>query len=195
MSGISKEEQLRVGAYQLLGALLRSAPDQQLLDILNELNADDGPAFDAIAQGLVILKLAASQTSLASVEEEHVDLFIGIGRGELVPYGSWYITGFLMEKPLSQLRDDLLRLGFERTDGTREPEDHIAALCEVMSLLISNGETTGVQKNFFNAHMTTWIARFFSDLENAKSSVFYKSVGQFGAAFTEFEKHYFDMRA
>ena len=195
MSGISNEEQLRVGAYQLLAAMLRSAPDQHLLDILTQIDSEDGPEADAIARALAILKLSAAQASVTSLEDEHVDLFIGIGRGELVPYGSWYITGFLMEKPLSQLRDDLLQLGFERQENTHEPEDHIAALCEVMALLIGNGATSEVQKTFFDSHLTNWAARFFSDLETAKSAVFYRSVGQFGKAFVEFEKHYFDMQA
>ncbi len=195
MSGISDEEQLRVGAYQLLGALLRSGPDQHLLDVLIKIGAETDVAGDDIAQSLAILKLSASQASVATVEAEYTDLFIGIGRGELVPYGSWYITGFLMEKSLSELRDDLLKLGFERADGTHEPEDHIAALCEVMSLLIENGESHEVQKNFFNSHLAGWSTRFFTDLENAKSAIFYKSVGQFGKAIIEFETHYFDMQS
>jgi len=111
-----------------------------------------------------------------------------------VPYGSWYLTGFLMEKPLSVLRDDLATMGFARNDGTCEPEDHVAALCEVMSLLINEGRSLGEQTRFFDAHMSSWLGQFFTDLSEAKSAVFYRSVARFGKAYFDFEKQYLAMR-
>ena len=69
----------------------------------------------------------------AKVEREYFDLFIGIGRGELLPYGSYYLSGFLQERPLARLRDDLAKIGIERSEGVVEPEDHAGILCEIMS--------------------------------------------------------------
>ena len=107
-----------------------------------------------------------------------------------MPYGSWYLTGYLMEQPLSLLRDDLKALGFERDASVNEPEDHIAALCEVMSMLITDATEPGTQARFFENHISPWCEQFFNDLENAKSASFYQSVGRFGAAFMTMDKQY-----
>lgn len=99
-----------------------------------------------------------------------------------------------MEKPLSDLRDDLAKLGYERSESVVEPEDHAAALCEVISLMITEGSDLSVQNNFFQSHMVNWMGSFFADLSKAKSAVFYKAVGRFGAAFIAFENEYFSMQ-
>jgi TorA maturation chaperone TorD len=113
----------------------------------------------------------------------------------LVPFGSWYQTGFLMERPLGELRDDLRVLGFERAEGVSEPEDHVAALCEVMAQLITAGEPLVNQTRFFATHMEPWLGRFFADLQAAKGAVFYGAVGRFGAAFVDFERRYLSLPA
>jgi TorA maturation chaperone TorD len=187
-----QEQRYRAGAYGLLAALLRSPPDAQLLAQVAEFAAVDANTDD-LALAMSMLGLAAKSCSSRQIDDEFHDLFIGLGRGELVPYGSWYLTGFLMEKPLSSLRDDLARLGFERSGGTTEPEDHVAALCEVMVMLISEEADETPQKEFFEAHIGSWFARFFSDLSAAQSAVFYKAVGRFGAMFTALEQRYLSM--
>ncbi|MET0054159.1 MAG: molecular chaperone TorD family protein, partial [Candidatus Thiodiazotropha sp. 6PLUC10] len=128
-----------------------------------------------------------------TVDDEFHDLFIGMGRGELVPYGSWYQTGFLMERPLGRLRTDLNLLGFQRQDGVTEPEDHVAALCEVMAMLIQESQSVQVQSQFYETHLASWLARFFTDLSEAKSAIFYRAVGRFGKAFIALEKRYLNM--
>jgi TorA maturation chaperone TorD len=111
-----------------------------------------------------------------------------------VPYGSWYLTGFLMEKPLGDLRRDLAELGYERQENVHEPEDHVAALCEVMALLISDdGLPFGSQRRFFETHVSSWIETFFNDLEQAKAADFYRAVGRLGGAFIRLEKQYLSM--
>lgn len=187
-----QEQQYRAGAYGLLAALLRSPPDEQLLTRVSQFAAVDANT-DELALSMSMLGLAATTCSSRQVDDEFHDLFIGLGRGELVPYGSWYLTGFLMEKPLSRLRDDLAKLGFERSGGATEPEDHVAALCEVMVMLISEGADEAPQKEFFEAHIGSWFARFFSDLSEAQSAVFYRAVGRFGAMFTALEQRYLNM--
>ena len=194
---IEETQSYRVGAYGLLAALLRGAPDQALLDhigALSEVSADT----DELSVSLSVLGLAASHCDTDAIDDEYHALFIGIGRGELVPYGSWYQTGFLMEKPLAVLRDDLARLGFERDGDVCEPEDHIAALCEVMALMIGDEcegeEYSEQQSKFFEAHVGSWSDKFFKDMTESTSAVFYRSVGRLGLAFIEFEKRYLSMK-
>lgn len=198
----SEETQVyRAGAYRLLAALLRSPPDAVVLDQVADLAEVDSEA-DELSATLSALGQAVRDSGADAIDEEFHTLFIGLGRGELMPYGSWYLTGFLMEKPLGILRDDLVKLGYERNDGVREPEDHIAALCEVMSMMIadtleqpSREGVEGLQEQFFQAHMGTWVERFFQDLSESQSAVFYSSVGRFGLAFAQFEQRYFSMNA
>ena len=121
------------------------------------------------------------------------------GRGELLPYASYYLTGFLNEKPLARLRGHMGELGIERSPEVKEPEDHIATLCEMMSGLIlgSFGTPLSVedQHAFFNTHIATWATHFFKDLEAAEGSVFYAPIGKIGRAFMEIEIEAFRMEA
>jgi TorA maturation chaperone TorD len=142
-----------------------------------------------------MLAAAAARSSPESLRDEYLALFIGLGRGEVVPYGSWYLTGFLMEQPLARLRGDLRELGIVRQDDVREPEDHAAALCDAMALMISGGEPAPValQSRFFAHHMEPWMGRFFRDLQQAPSARFYRAVGQLGEQFMEVETRAFGM--
>lgn len=196
---LEDEQRYRAGAYGLLAALLRAVPDQMLLDHLVALSPQSDPQSnsepDALAEAMASLADAARGRSPTQIEEEYHDLFIGIGKGEVVPYGSWYMTGFLMEQPLSNLRDDLRALGFERSVDTREPEDHAAAILEVFSVMIADTSNIPEQQRFFDSHMKPWLERFFADLGNARSADFYKPVAQFGAAFIKLELAYLSMRS
>lgn len=191
---VAAEDQARANVYGLLGALLARAPSADLLGALCQLNVDD--AGDApMKPAWSVLQHAAAQATVDTAADEYQDLFIGIGRGELVPYGSWYLTGFLMEKPLAELRADLQRLGFERQDTVREPEDHAAALCETMGMMaVSGGEISfEQQREFFCKHMAPWLGRFFADLATAGSARFYRAVGVLGGQFMDVERTYFAM--
>lgn len=190
-NALEEEQHYRAGAYAMLGALLRAEPDAELLDRVSQLTVVD--AGGALADALSGLGRAAANVTPEAVKHEYFALFIGIGRGALVPYGSWYQTGFLMEKPLGELRSDLARQGFERDDAGNEPEDHAGALCEVMSMLIEESADFERQQAFFNRHISPWFQRFFEDLESAAAASFYREVARFGATFTDFEKRYFSM--
>ena len=192
---IDEEQRYRASAYALIAALLRAAPDQAMLDRLGSLPRQVSTDADDFLLAMSTLALSAKHHSPSSIDEEFHNLFIGLGKGEVVPYGSWYLTGFLMEKPLSDLREDLARLGYERNASVVEPEDHVAALCEVLSLMIADGVNLSVQNNFFQSHMVSWLGGFFADLSEAKSATFYKAVGRFGASFILLENEYFSMQA
>ena len=190
---IEEEQVYRASAYSLLAALLRAAPDQALLDRLEQLSPQGEVEPDALLDAMRELGQSATRYRPEQIDDEYHTLFIGIGQGELVPYGSWYLTGFLMEQPLSDLRDDLRILGYERSAKTHEPEDHISAIFEVFSGMIAAGVELETQQNFFDKHMKSWLDRFFKDLENARSADFYRPVARLGAAFIELEKNYLSM--
>ena len=192
---IETEQQYRASAYALLAALLRAVPTQELLNHVTQLSPAGDSEADALSTAMVELSGAAEKADPGQLEDEFHALFIGIGKGELSPFASWYLTGFLMEQPLSDLRDDLRRLGFERSAETREPEDHVAAIFEVFSVMISDASSLDEQRSFFEKHMQPWLERFFTDLGEARSADFYKSVASFGTAFMELETTYLSMRS
>ncbi len=185
---LAAEDQARSRTYALLGALLSRPPSDALLGTLRRIPAveSDEPMHRAW-EGL---RAAALDAEAGVLLQEFSDLFIGLGRGELSPYASVYLTGFLMEKPLAELRDDLARLGFAPAEGVCEPEDHAGALCEIMSVLIAEGATrpAGVEQAFFDKHVAPWMDRFFADLSHAKTSAFYRAVGRLGDAFIGIER-------
>jgi len=190
---IIEEDLLRAHVYRLLAKLLRSSPDQETLDNLASLNGDETD----LGQALATLAKVAGKVKSAEVAEEYQDLFIGVGRGELLPYGSYYLTGFLNEKPLAKLRVDMAKFDIERRDAVIEPEDHIAALCEMMAGLVAGeyGEPLDLaeQKTFFDTHVAPWALHFFADLEAAKASKLYASIGSIGRAFIAIETEAFRM--
>lgn len=185
----------RARTYGLLAALLAAPPDARILGALSQI--DDTPAEGAIVAAWGALKRAAAAAELEALDDEYHALFIGVGRGELLPYGSWYLTGFLMERPLAVLRGTLRSLGIERQADVREPEDHAAALCESMSLIIQHGEDINfaAQRAFFRNHIAPWMDQFFRDMQSAESACFYRAVGQLGEAFIRIERRYFEMMA
>ena len=190
---LAEEDRLRADFYGLLGALLARPPDAELLQRIAALEGDE----TALGQAIGALARLARASSAAAVEREFTDLFIGVGRGELMPYASYYLTGFLNEKPLAQLRRDMAALGIARAPDVREPEDNIASLMEMMGGMIAGRFGAPVplarQQAFFNTHIGPWAAHFFSDLEAAKASVFYAPVGTAGRLFMEIEREAFRM--
>jgi TorA maturation chaperone TorD len=192
---VADEDVLRANLYDLLGALLAKPPSRALIDQAAGLSGDDSDLGRAI-RALARVARAATETA---AEREYNRLFIGLGRGELLPYASYYMTGFLNEKPLAVLRGDMARLRIARAPNVFEPEDNIASLCEMMAGLILGrfGEPAplSAQKDFFSAHIGPWAGHFFADLEGAKGSVFYAPVGAVGRAFLEIEREAFRMGA
>lgn len=194
-TGIAEEDILRADLYDMLAALLARPPTPELLSMVKGLSGDSTP----LGQGISAMARLAGHMKPPAVAAEFSTLFIGLTRGELLPYASYYMTGFLHEKPLAALRTDMSRLQIERAPNVFEPEDNIASLCEMMAGLIRGrfGRIAGldVQKDFHAKHIAPWAAHFFSDLEAAKASVFYAPVGTIGKAFMEIEREAFRMGA
>ncbi|MCW5698907.1 MAG: molecular chaperone TorD family protein [Rhodospirillales bacterium] len=195
LASVANEDVLRARFYGLLALVLSAPPDAETLSVLRRLEADD----TLIGRCLGALAEAAELASPNDAEDEFNALFVGLTEGELKPYGSYYLTGFLYEKPLADLRWDMERLGIARGDDVSEPEDHIASLCEVMQgLIVGNfGEPADLatQNRFFDIHLAPWASRFFEDLETADSAVLYRPVGSLGRAFMAIEREAFAMVA
>jgi TorA maturation chaperone TorD len=179
----------RAHEYALLALLLSQAPTDNLLNRLGALQVDPSPLGLAHAA----LSAAARDTNAERAGREYFDLFIGLGRGELLPYGSYYLTGFLHERPLARLRNDLAQIGIARSEDNPEPEDHAAILCEIMSGVIGGTfvAPAGTDREIFEKHMAPWIGRFFADLEHAEMAQFYRTVGMLGRTFIDIETQAF----
>ncbi|EWY41370.1 molecular chaperone TorD [Skermanella stibiiresistens SB22] len=190
---MDESDLLRAQCYGLLAQLLVAPPSRDVLTRVAGLKGDDTPFGKALSR----LAEVASETSVTAAEREHFALFIGVARGELVPYASYYLTGFLNEKPLARLRAEMQGLGIARQDNVSEPEDHIASICEMMAGLILGAFGTpadlATQRRFHDRHLEPWATRFFEDLEKAAAANLYRPVGEIGRLFLAIEAEAFAM--
>lgn len=195
---LTPEDTARADLYALLAHLFQAAPDEDLLAVLA--NADDVSAeapHSLVGEAWRKLQSAAAAADPEALAQEFQDLFVGVGSGEVMAYGSWHLTGFLMEEPLARLRDDLAQLGLSRLQSAAEPEDHIAALAEAMRLLVRGGDGVAaaafeVQKAFFTRHLRPWYARFAEQLAKAPSANFYRAAGELTKTFLDTEAALFE---
>ena len=192
---IAEEDRLRAQWYGLLASFLSAPPDAATLELARGLASDDSE----FGKGVKALATAAKGTAVEAVDEEFFDLFVGVGRGELLPYASYYLTGFLNEKPLAVLRQDMDELGIARAEDVKEPEDHVASLCEMMAGMITGafGDPVelGRQRGFFHKHIGCWAPRFFEDLQAARAAAYYMPIGMIGSVFMAVESQAFEMAA
>jgi TorA maturation chaperone TorD len=188
-AAIDELDLARAAEYSLLASLLLRSPDAEMLSRLAGLRGDESPLGMAHAA----LGKAAARTDAETAAREYFALFIGLGRGELMPYASHYLTGFVHGRPLANIRQTLRRIGIERVETQTEPEDHAAILLEIMAGL-ANGEIDappGTDREIFDNHLAPWIERFFSDVEKSASVDFYSVVGTLGRVFIEIESQSF----
>lgn len=183
MPTLSDSEALRADIYQLLASLLRQAPETELLHWLAALEIEqDG---SRLAECWAALSSAANASTPEMLQHAHFRYLVGVIQGEIVPYASWYLNGELMEAALVALRRDLRVLGFERRESICEPEDHLAAVCEVMAMLVTSQSQE--QAYFLQQHIKPWAGSCFADLAKVDTA-FYAALGQLGGAFMESEQ-------
>lgn len=180
----------RANLYALLGHLLAAPPEAGMLARLAALDGDATP----IGHALGALGEAARVSSTEEVAREYHDLFVGLGRGELLPFASYYLTGFLHERPLAELRGELERLGIGRAPGVHEPEDHLGFVCETMAGLLRGGAPE-LAEGFFSRHLRPWASRCFADLAAAEGARFFRPVGELGRALMDVELAAAEMQA
>ena len=192
-----REELARAEVYGLLASLYYAPPSHDLYEQLR-VAVTEAPASGAFLETSWSEVVAVSRRlAPAQVGEEYVALFGGVGKPEVFLYGSWFIAGYLNEKPLVDLRHDLAALGLERPPSVLETEDHIASLCEVMRYLIA-GDDAGVsnlaaQQRFFNAHLRAWVERLCEAIVAHPRADFYRALSAFTRDFFAVEAQGFDL--
>lgn len=193
-AGDQSEEAARADLYRLLATLFYAPPAPELLGLIAAAKEEsDSPLQQAWAQ----LAAVCRQADPEQVRDEYEALFIGTGKPELMLYGSYYLSGFLMEKPLAALRTDLAALGLQRGDSMPESEDHVAALCEVMRYLIAADDAMqsniATQKQFFAAHLQPWVVTMCEQIMQHPQATFYPAVANLAKTFFDVEMQAFDM--
>ncbi|MFN3462421.1 MAG: molecular chaperone, partial [Oceanibaculum sp.] len=134
------EETARAELYGLLAGLLAAPPADELLARLR-VAVTEAPAPGGVLEvPWQALVAQARALSAQQVRDEYEALFGGVGKPEVYLYASHYLSGFLNDKPLAALREELAALGLARAEGVSEPEDHLAFLCEVMRFLIAGDD-------------------------------------------------------
>jgi len=182
---------MRSDGYVLLAALLNSPPDQEFINLIRNIQWDED-LQKTMQQQLASLKQACSSCTEEDIAAEFHRLFVGLGRGELVPYASWYREKMIQSATLAAIRSDLRQLGIIRRSDTYESEDHAGALCEIMALVSqeANAIPHNDQASFFNDHINPWMPDFFRDVQAARNIVFYRDVGALGSCFLQAENEY-----
>jgi TorA maturation chaperone TorD len=198
MAAPAPEELARADGYALLASLLFAAPGRDLLDAVAGTQFLSGGAAGELRDAWLALQSACRAADPDAVSQEFDDLFIGVGHPPVRPYASLYLAGFLNEAPLVELRDELAELGFRRHPGAGQTEDHLAALADVMRMLILEaGDGAGAalerQRRFFGRFIKPWYARLAQDLAEVQGADFYRAVGRFLKAFLDVEKASFEM--
>jgi TorA maturation chaperone TorD len=196
--GVVPEDETRAVCYGLFAHLFSAPPSSALLGTIAQHNLIQSEAATPLGVAWRQLQEIASDSDPARLRQEYDDLFAGVGKPEIMLQGCYYLTGFLMEKPLAKLRDHLDELGFARRQSVAESEDHISALCEVMRVLIAGyaGEPSApieTQHEFFLRHIAPWAPKLAAALEQNKVSTFYAHAGKFIQAFFQIEHESFEI--
>jgi TorA maturation chaperone TorD len=194
---LEPEDQARADFYALLSRLFAAAPDAALLDALA--GADEmvtAEAGSAIAEAWQRLCAAAAAMDPDAARQEYDDLFVGVGKSEVNLHASYYVAGFMMEKPLAELRGRLAAMGLAGRDSGVVVEDHLGALCEVMRVMITGHQRSGPasvaeQRQFFESEIAPWFERCCGAIDKSQVANFYRSVAEFATEFLRLEQEAF----
>lgn len=195
---VSPEDEARAACYGLIAHIFHAPPSSDALKTISTANLITSQMETPLQTAWRNLQQVAAETEPARLREEYDQLFIGVGKPDVMLYGSYYLSGFLMEKPLAKLREDLLKLGLSRRQSVGEPEDHISALSETMRLLVMGQghfppAPLETQKDFFHRHLESWYRKLTAALVENKVSEFYRRAGSFIQAFFEVETESFEI--
>ncbi len=193
------EETARAEVYGVLAALFYAPPSPELMAQLRVAVTEAPAAGGFLEEPWRQLVGAARELSDAQVADEYDALFGGVGKPDVMLFGSYYLSGFLNEKPLAQLRSDLAALGLSREEGVNETEDHFACVCEVMRYLIAGDDVEVAnltqQQKFFSTHLQPWGMALCDAIEQHPQARFYAALAGFVRAFLSVEAQGFDMLA
>lgn len=187
------EEVARANFYGLLARLYYAPPDAMLLEAIagtDEIEAEDG----GIALAWRDLARAAAGADPEALREEYENAFIGTGKAPVTLYASAYSIKYSSEVPLAELRAELAAMGLGRRNEANEPEDHIAALFDVMRLLIAEQKSAlETQQRFFSRWLWPVVLPLCAAIDTSLHTAFYKAVARFMKSFLELEHSAFEM--
>jgi TorA maturation chaperone TorD len=191
------EETARAEIYGLLAQLYYAPPSAELLEALR-VAVTEAPAAGAfLEEPWRDLVGAARELQAGDIRGEYDALFGGVGKPDVYLFGSHYVSGFLNERPLAQLRGDLATLGLARDEAMPETEDHVAYLCEVMRYLIAGDDVAVAnlsrQREFFGTHMQPWLVAMCEAIQAHPRARFYAALARFTQAFAGVEQQGFDL--
>jgi TorA maturation chaperone TorD len=186
---VAAEDIARANFYALIARLFAAPPDAALLAGIASsppLSTEDDGAELPLAWSKLIA--ASSAIDEDAAREEYEALFGGVGKAQVNLHASHHLTGFMMEKPLAELRTALATLGLSRLESQPFVEDHLAALCEVMRILIAGTEkylpaSIATQSVFFAAHISPWFERVGDAISKQSLANYYRVVAQLAMAF------------
>jgi TorA maturation chaperone TorD len=187
------EDAARADMYALIAALFHEPPSQSLLGMLASAPPLAGDGSATLPKAWEDLQRTAVGASADALREEYDTHFVSIGEAPVLLYASHYLTGYLHERPLAELREALAQLGLARKDGTNEPEDHISAIADVMRFLITNDAGFEAQRRFFDRFVRSWYGGLADRVEARVEADFYKALGRFTRAFLDVESGLFDL--
>ncbi len=195
---LNPEDAARAEFYAVLARLYAGPPDAALLALLGAADLWDDDGANPLAQAWNNLVLASRAMDPAAAEEEYTDLFFGVGKCEVNLHASHWISGFMMEKPLAELRTELAALGLARLPGVIMLEDNLAALCETMRVLVAgDGErqpvSIAVQRDFFERRIAPWVFECCNATAENSIANYYKRVALFASGFLAVERDSFAM--
>lgn len=199
VSSALDEETARAEVYGLLAALFYAPPSPELMAQLRVAVTEAPAAGGFLEEPWRQLVGTARGLDDAQVADEYDALFGGVGKPEVYLFGSFYLSGFLNEKPLAALRGDLAALGLARDEAMPESEDHVACVCEVMRYLIAGDDVEVAnltqQQKFFSAHVQPWVPAMCEAISAHPKARFYAALAGFTAAFVSVETQGFDLMA
>jgi TorA maturation chaperone TorD len=189
---IAPEDQARSDFYALLARLFADGPDAALLAAMAHAERMDA-GRTAMGQAWNRLIDASSAMDPDAAQQEYTDLFIGVGKSEVNLHASFWLSGFMMERPLASLRALLSELGIARRDEVAMLEDHLSALCETMRLLIAGDAGCGpsalaTQRAFFERYLAPWVFECCAAIGKCPSANYYVQVAELAKEFMAIDR-------
>lgn len=190
---LSEEDAGRANCYALIGRLFYDAPDSILLAELIRAEAETAGDGDTLGAAWGALRDACKSAYPAVLKQEYDSLFVGVGKSEVTPYTSHYVSDNSPDRHLVRLRERLEQLGLARRGAAFEVEDHVSGICDVMRLLVVEERPLEEQSLFFNEFAYRGLTPFCAAVRAATSAAFYRHVAEFALTFLEVERQAFDM--